>query len=335
MQIFVLDLRGISLVASKSINAIWAGVGLGCICFFLSTLIVDDLYSQHAIAVAIMTPFMIYMRLTYPGLNTRLGKIIQWDPAIVSAYGTAAFGGSKTYRAGISFGIGCTLGSVSAFLVVLIARFIIQSLREPRMLRNYLEDFRKTHSVWFEAMIYCMREPLSDNETEILRRQHNAAESFRKLQSIISRLRNDPYHVPIDPLGFAQLNNCVSQLHVSLISLRGALNKDRVPNLSAITAVDKVHSLWMASIVALRSPHDKSHNTILELGDLEQLIGENLENHSSDDSQETFIVSCICSIANQVSSFNEAVNRATVADRFFMPWRKTAPRQFYNHIVET
>ena len=332
MRTLDLDLRATLSAASQSIIAAWFGAGTGILCFYLATLVVeDDLYLQHTIALLFMIPFTSIIRLSYTETKSFFVHVFRWDVGLICAYTVAGFGKSTTTWIGTSIGLGFTIGSIMAFLLVVVHRLLRPNASKPRLLSAALVRFRITHSVWFEGLVDCMHDSTKHHHQELARRQNEANDAFRELQNLLGLIRADFVNQVNDPATFNALYRASATINVTLFAIRGAMSHDamicepvnRIFNAEMKSLVQET-KLAMSTMLA-PSGHKNSSYSFKPITLPSRLFGDTVHSVTEEEEMRRFLfmITCINGFQKSIEDFVSIVDKFDAAEAFFIPRHKS------------
>ena len=332
MTIIELDVRVSLSAATRSILAAWFASGAGILCFYLATLIFDaDLYKQHAIALVLMIPFTSIIRMSYPDTQSFLTHVFRWDVGLICAYTVAGFGKSTTTWIGTSIAIGFTIGSIIALLLAVLNRILRPSARRARLLSAAIVKFRITHTVWLEGLVDCMHDSTKHHHQELSRRQDDANEAFRELQSLIRLIRGDFVNQLNDPSTLNALYRASSTINVTLFAIRGAMSHDalvcepvnRIFN-ADMKALIQSTKLDMATML-LPNGHNTSSSSMKPILLPTPLFGDTIQTIIEEEelTRFLFMITCINGFQDSIRNFVSIVDKFNNAEIFFLPRHKS------------
>ena len=331
MTILELDVRVTLSAATKSILSAWFGAGTGILCFYLATLVFEDsLYKQHAIALVFMIPFTSIIRMSYPDTQSFLVHVFRWDVGLICAYLVAGFGKTTTTWSGISIALGFTIGAVSAFLLAVCNRVFRPYARKPRLLSTAIAKFRIAHTVWFEALVDCMYDSTKDHNDELTRRQNEANDSFRELQSLVSAIRSDFVNQVNDPSVLNAVYRASATVNVFLFAIRGAMSHDALKSnpitrilTSEMKCVIQGTKLAMSTMLL---PNGNSNTSLKPIRIPTPLFGDDLVRTIEEEEEMTrlvFILTCINDFQGAIRNFVSLVDKFHTSDIYFVPRHKS------------
>jgi len=250
-----LDSQEVVSKAFESILSAWIGAGLGVLFYFISGLILDshdlsaDTYEQHAIATALV------------GVALPLLGLARWEITVFVAYVTTTFGESECVSVTISAALGYTIGPLVTLLMLSLAYSVFPSTRKRKTIGRTIDEFRTTHSLWFEGLFHYFLLSTILHGEELTRRQEDASRSVMNLLEVIEIIHADPLNKlsPEDRDRLEKWSQTVSWIHIELVTIRGALSRkgldmQLIQQIGVSTLLTAVKETKMQILMALR-PH--------------------------------------------------------------------------------